>query len=1174
MISWSGRLLLITALCLIASKSTFTQPQLNFKRIVNNWPTIELYFSVGCDGQPTYTMKKSDMRVVENGIEIGEFELWCPDPTARCSISVSLAFDVSGSMTGPGLAGAKTAGNAFIDQMDGISDEAAVIAFQSSAWVVQSMTTIKPLLKSAINGLNANGATALWDGIYTGLTELIANGVNTCRSVIVLTDGNNSSGNRTPADIISLANRNRIRVYTIGFGVPINSAELQAIANTTGGRYYETPDASQLTQIYLEISSLILQGFQECQIKYTAKCMDGGLRTVDLSLQNFCNGSDTKTKTYKAPKDTSTYVPLRIELGKRETRGNTNVKVPLTLVDEIQNDLFHPATFTILYDEACTQFVNIATPPGSLLEGVPITITPMPGGVTFQTTDRKIINGSGMLAELTFKASDPDTKDTTCCELKLLSWTFEAGCFRPVLKDGEICIIPRQPELLCSTTFSSFITWVDQLSKYLPEEIDIRIQVANAGDRSAYNVLYKLNVNPLYVELVNPNTPIIPSNPSTIQEGTYNEVSWRIRFKTRLPGDTLSYCGEVLSNNHKTISCCSVLRPVPPPSVSVHGSTQICVGDSLRLSATPGYKSYRWTTGDTTQSIYVRSAGNYSYSAIDFNDKSFQSNAVSISVRSRPLLTMSGSKIICKDSSITIAIQGSFQRITWSTGDTTQTLKIDKEGLYWATVHDAGSCTGRSDTLSITIAQNLNPTISGLRTACQNTSTSYSTLPLTGVLYQWVVSGGAIVSGNGSTSVTVLWGNGMVGQVALTLVQTASGCKSVVQTGVSLTGAPKPTITASNGTRICSGTSTILDAGSGYSSYLWSNGATSRGITVRYPGKYAVRVSQGTGCDGVSDTVVVTVDTLLVSPITGPTDVCRNTVTDYSVAQQAGYSYQWTVVGGTILSAATLPNIRVQWSSASSGKVRCKVTRGSCTDSVSADVAIGTSIKPAITVLGSTKLCEGDQVTLDAGSGYLVYQWSNGLRTRIINVDRAGYYSVYVETDGGCTGTSDPIQVTVHPLPPKPQINRTGDVLSTIIASGYQWFLDGVPLQGETNQFLIVKKSGNYTVTIMDANGCKATSLPFSVLTGIDSPKSLANDIALYPDPTTGRIQVHLPETQEYPVTLSIHSVLGKVVAEKKLTYEEGRTHAFDLDMHPDGVYLLIVTARSSVSSQTFMKLR
>ena len=40
----------------------------------------------------------------------------------------------------------------------------------------------------------------------------------------------------------------------------------------------------------------------------------------------------------------------------------------------------------------------------------------------------------------------------------------------------------------------------------------------------------------------------------------------------------------------------------------------------------------------------------------------------------------------------------------------------------------------------------------------------------------------------------------------------------------------------------------ILDAGPGFSSYLWSNGATSASIQVTTPGPYHVTLTYGTGC--------------------------------------------------------------------------------------------------------------------------------------------------------------------------------------------------------------------------------------------------------------------------------------------------------------------------------------
>ena len=150
-----GVLAFAAVLALQAAAPLQAQPNLNFKRVTVNWPEIQLYFSVGCNGNPAYNMTKQDFRIFENGVEVTNFTLHCPDPTKRCPLSVALVFDASGSMQGSGNAGAKLAGHAFIDLMDGVVDEATIIWFNTQVTIYQQMTTIKPMLHSAVDALPA-----------------------------------------------------------------------------------------------------------------------------------------------------------------------------------------------------------------------------------------------------------------------------------------------------------------------------------------------------------------------------------------------------------------------------------------------------------------------------------------------------------------------------------------------------------------------------------------------------------------------------------------------------------------------------------------------------------------------------------------------------------------------------------------------------------------------------------------------------------------------------------------------------------------------------------------------------------------------------------------------------------------------------------------------------------
>ena len=74
-----------------------------------------------------------------------------------------------------------------------------------------------------------------------------------------------------------------------------------------------------------------------------------------------------------------------------------------------------------------------------------------------------------------------------------------------------------------------------------------------------------------------------------------------------------------------------------------------------------------------------------------------------------------------------------------------------------------------------------------------------------------------------------------------------------------------PTISASGPTAFCAGGNVTLTASAGYSSYLWSNGATTPSITVSNAGSYTVTGTSASGCTSpASAPTTVTVNPLPV----------------------------------------------------------------------------------------------------------------------------------------------------------------------------------------------------------------------------------------------------------------------------------------------------------------------
>lgn len=81
-------------------------------------------------------------------------------------------------------------------------------------------------------------------------------------------------------------------------------------------------------------------------------------------------------------------------------------------------------------------------------------------------------------------------------------------------------------------------------------------------------------------------------------------------------------------------------------------------------------------------------------------------------------------------------------------------------------------------------------------------------------------------------------------------------CQGLVSGQATINLVPVPITNLGQDTIICSGTNIVLDAGAGFSSYLWNTGQNSRTIQVSHSGQFSVVVTNSDGCTN-TDTIVV-----------------------------------------------------------------------------------------------------------------------------------------------------------------------------------------------------------------------------------------------------------------------------------------------------------------------------
>ncbi|MDH7514340.1 MAG: VWA domain-containing protein [Bacteroidota bacterium] len=546
---------------LLGSQALNAQPVLTFKRIEVRYPEITLAYKVTCAGTFRRDLGSQHFEVRENGIRVKDVVVWCP-PDDSCCISACLVLDRTGSMQGQKIASVKAAATKFVTLMDPC-DEAELISFNTVVTLNLPMTNDKPRLISAIESLTAVGNTALWDAAYEGISELAANGRNACRAVILLTDGGeNSSKYHSFADVVRLISDTRVRVFTIGYGIDPGSRQegpLRQLAEISGGQYYHAPLPEDLEAIFTAIRQDIKNAYQECYLKYTTNCPDGSLRVVNLTLVNYCGGSETATRTYQAPLDRSKFQEVRVRLGTASVMGTQEALIPLILETPV-NAVFSKGNLTVIYDRSLAVLTGVSTN-GTLLEGVGTTVSDIGSGHTIWLRDHKEISGSGVLMYLRFRTAD--VAFTAQSFLHISNWSMDAYCLIPRPEDGSLSIRPREPLLECEVVLPERLAWDDDLKDYTPNPFTATVLVRNTGTREAYRGRARISVTSKKLSLSSPVVTEQSLTPATVMPGKESVASWDIRTAALDNADSMTICFTVTSDNHPPIECCRTLYVNP-----------------------------------------------------------------------------------------------------------------------------------------------------------------------------------------------------------------------------------------------------------------------------------------------------------------------------------------------------------------------------------------------------------------------------------------------------------------------------------------------------------------------------------------------------------------------------------------------------------------------------------
>jgi len=402
--------------------------------------------------------------------------------------------------------------------------------------------------------------------------------------------------------------------------------------------------------------------------------------------------------------------------------------------------------------------------------------------------------------------------------------------------------------------------------------------------------------------------------------------------------------------------CTSVSAPVqvtvmnnPQATISSNGATSICNGNPSTLISSTG-ATRLWSNGATTASITVNTPGTYSVTITQANGCTSTSTPINVTAETinTPVISLVGVSTICPGQATSIHSSSSgVLSYRWSNGATSPNINVTAGGNYSLSVTGAGGCTAVSNLVSVTQLSAPPPLISSSNSVLCNGNPVNLSVPGAFNIssYQWSTganSSSITTTTPGSYNITVTYGNGCSA--------TGSGINIAART------AQKPLVlTNGNDTLLCPGESITLTSSITGNGYNWSNGATTRSITVSNPAQFYVEVTDTYGCTGTSDLRTITGAPAPEFDVSasGPLSFCAGQSVIFDALNSDAISYVWFKDGLPVSSG-----IDARYPVSSAGSYKLMGVLGKCT---STSIEFKVSVVPCWDMTDAT-----DQLRLSA----------------------------------------------------------------------------------------------------------------------------------------------------------------------------------------------------------------
>jgi gliding motility-associated-like protein len=274
-----------------------------------------------------------------------------------------------------------------------------------------------------------------------------------------------------------------------------------------------------------------------------------------------------------------------------------------------------------------------------------------------------------------------------------------------------------------------------------------------------------------------------------------------------------------------------------PTAVATATPDSVCQGDSVQLSAKGGV-TYKWSTGNTSSSIWVKPATTTTYTLHAYAGTCSDTTTVNVKIAPATTATISPDDSICPGGTATLTATGSGGPVTykWNTGETSSSISVSPGATTTYTATVFGLCDSVHVQAKVTVVPLPVPVITGTPEKCK------------GIKDTLTVSGGCSYKWN-SGNTTAIYYTGAINSDSTIYVTVKNCFGCAVKDSFTVNVKAPPTVTFTN-VIACAGECVTLTAnasGSGLT-YSWSNGATTDTTTVCPYADSTFSVTVSNGC--------------------------------------------------------------------------------------------------------------------------------------------------------------------------------------------------------------------------------------------------------------------------------------------------------------------------------------